>query len=178
LFLASIVVGAQPFHVVAADLINATAGLLVAIGEYSDPLYIASFKNAVSTLVQTDLPRFESSACLFTVPAGAKVEWGYLVVLENRRRLQGQTIRLAVAILKSRSHDPAPDPIAYLEGGPGTDAFEWIGWLLRTPFLDHRDIIVLEQRGTRHSAPWLNCPEVDEALLKSLARSFTTWSRK
>jgi pimeloyl-ACP methyl ester carboxylesterase len=133
-------------------------------------LFLASiFTGTKGADAFADVPRFEPAACPFTVPTGAAVECGYLVVPEDRSQPQGRTIRLAVAILKSRSDDPAPDPVAYLEGGPGSSAFRRVGWLLGTPFLDSRDIIVLEQRGTRYSEPWLDCPEVGKALADSFS---------
>jgi pimeloyl-ACP methyl ester carboxylesterase len=119
--------------------------------------------------VQTDVPRFEPSDCPIAIPAGAAVECGYLIVPEDRSNPDSRTIRLGVATLKSSSGDPAPDPVTFITGGPGESAFESIGWLLSTPFLDNRDIIVLEQRGTRYAQPWLDCPELDGALLESFS---------
>jgi pimeloyl-ACP methyl ester carboxylesterase len=117
-----------------------------------------------SAPAQEAVPRFEPSDCPFQVPAGAAVECGYLVVPEDRGQPDGRTIRLAVAILKSRSDNPAPDPVVYLAGGPGASALRGVGGWLDTPFLESRDFILLDQRGAGYSEPALNCPEIDEAV--------------
>jgi pimeloyl-ACP methyl ester carboxylesterase len=131
------------------------------------PLPAGSPLQADTSASLAGVPRFESSACPIQIPAGAKVECGYLFVPENRTRPDSPTIRLAVAILKSRSENPAPDPIVYLAGGPGASALseEPLGWWLDSPFLDNRNFILFEQRGTRYSDPFLNCPETHIATI-------------
>ncbi len=116
------------------------------------------------------MPRFEPSACPVGVPAGAKVDCGYLIVPQDRQQPEGRTIRMAVAILKSRSQNPATDPLVFLAGGPGASALASLGWWLGSPLLDHRDIILLEQRGTHYADPWLDCPEIDAALRDNFGR--------
>jgi pimeloyl-ACP methyl ester carboxylesterase len=118
---------------------------------------------------KSEVPRFEKASCPFSFPSDVAVECGYLVVRENRQRQDSPTIRLAVAIISSRSDHPAPDPAVFLTGGPGQSAFESASLWFHTPFLDRRDFILFEQRGTRYSEPWLDCPEVDAALLDSFA---------
>jgi len=106
---------------------------------------------------------FESAPCLFEVPAGQTVECGYLTVPEDRSQPDGPTIRLYVAIFKSQSANPAPDPIVYLAGGPGSKAIESVSLTFNerfAPFLADRDLIVFDQRGTGYSEPALDCPEV------------------
>ena len=71
------------------------------------------------TPAQTGVPRFETTRCWFQEPQGRTVECGYLVVPEDRDRPDGTAIKVAVARFKSSSSRPAPDPIVYLEGGPG-----------------------------------------------------------
>lgn len=53
------------------------------------------------------------------VVEGRALHCGYLTVPEDHSRPQGPTIRLAVAIFKASYTNPAPDPVVYLEGGPG-----------------------------------------------------------
>ena len=45
-----------------------------------------------------------------------------MTVLENRSRPVGRRLRLAVAILKSLSRTPRPDPVVRIGGGPGDPA--------------------------------------------------------
>jgi pimeloyl-ACP methyl ester carboxylesterase len=105
------------------------------------------------------VPRFEPARC-------AKiqgVEWlahatcGYLVVLEDRRRRSGRTIKLMVAKYNAPSSEKRPDPILYLEGGPGDIAPLEIDEIIKANFIADRDIWVVSQRGTWSSQPALIC---------------------
>ena len=115
------------------------------------------------------VPRFESADCPFEVPRDVSVRFGRLVVPENRSAAPGgRTVSIAVLVLKSRSGTPAPDPVLYLEGGPGAPSVayweDWIG----SPILDRRDIILFDQRGVGLSVPALYCPEIQSARLSVL----------
>jgi pimeloyl-ACP methyl ester carboxylesterase len=108
--------------------------------------------------------RYASIECPFTVPLGLNVQCGYLTVPEDHDQPDGATIRLAVAILKSSSSSPEPDPLIFLQGGPGGSAIqlELLGAMPRlfTYVLRNRDVILLDQRGTGLSEPSLTCPEM------------------
>jgi pimeloyl-ACP methyl ester carboxylesterase len=102
----------------------------------------------------------------------ARVECGYLVVPESRARLQGRSLRLAVARLKSRAEVPAPDPVIFLHGGPGGNALSAVERWLEHPLLEQRDLILLDQRGTGHSQPVL-CPDLALHDFRILAENHT-----
>jgi pimeloyl-ACP methyl ester carboxylesterase len=109
------------------------------------------------------IPRrqFFSTSCAFDVPSGAQVQCGWLTVLEDRTRAGGRTIRLHVAIYKSRAAPSAPDPILWLVGGPGGRANVFASKLFDRvvqPYLARRDFIVLDIRGSGYSQPALDCP--------------------
>ncbi len=114
------------------------------------------------------VPRFENAACPFTLGAGMKagsnVVCGYLVVPENRARSGGRTIRLAVAIFKSPSPTPAPDPVIFLQGGPGgaiiSNLAPYITRDSASYIVGNRDLILLDQRGDGYSQPALSCREL------------------
>ena len=70
------------------------------------------------------------------------------------------------------------DPIVYLTGGPGSavglypDAMkEWWPYIDAVPWLQGRDLILMDQRGARLSEPSLNCPEIEGAGLQLLKLS-------
>src|SRR5574341_394449 len=108
------------------------------------------------------VPRFEPAPCPFDVPDYENIDCGYLVVPERHAEPDGPTIRLAVAILRSLSDSPEPDPVIYLEGGPGGGALDsWDHWI-NTPFRERRDFILIDQRGTGYSQPELHCEEFDQ----------------
>ena len=108
---------------------------------------------------------FEQSSCRFKIPRGQKVDCGYLIVPEDHGRPDGSTIRLHVAIFKTQSDNPAPDPILYLSGGPGDSPLKTVefGFDVFSPFLlGDRDLILLDQRGVGYSEPALDCHELLE----------------
>jgi pimeloyl-ACP methyl ester carboxylesterase len=97
------------------------------------------------------------------LPEGERIETGYLVVFEDRARPAGRTIRLPAAIVRSRGVSPAPDPVVYTAGGPGSSSLSAAAYGGAYRFIDTRDLIVFEQRGTRYAQPSLECPEVDSS---------------
>lgn len=101
---------------------------------------------------------FDSAPCPFA-PSGLPIECGYLTVPEDRANPAGPTIQLAVAIV--RNNNPAPDPVIYLSGGPGSAALPEIVSMAQSygSFLGNRELIAFDQRGTGASKPFLGCPE-------------------
>ncbi len=140
------------------------------------PLLFLPLLLAACQTQNTAVPRFDKGDCPFTPPSGISVECGFLVVPEIRSAQAGQgaatpapgaaggnTLRLAVAIYKTKAANPAPDPIVYLEGGPGGSALRAYGDVADKvfgPFMAQRDLILVDQRGTGYSQPALDCPEV------------------
>ncbi len=119
---------------------------------------------------------FEEGPCPFELPSGhaegETVECGYLIVPEDRADPDSRDIRLAVAIFRYPDGAPEPDPIIYLEGGPGGSPLE-----IRAPNFDayfgpifaaNRDIILFDQRGVGFSEPALDCPAFTELYLDLL----------
>jgi pimeloyl-ACP methyl ester carboxylesterase len=107
---------------------------------------------------------FQAADCPFATPRGREIECGILIVPEDRSDANAPRIELAVAIVT------APDgsseaPIIYLAGGPGGSGLDDYaadpdGW--NYSFLQNRDLILLDQRGTGYSEPTLDCPEFFE----------------
>ena len=110
-------------------------------------------------------PRFEPAPCPFKAEAEVleQVRCGYVSVPENRSVPDGRRLRLAVAILKSLSSTPRPDPVVYLAGGPGDTALNRAsGFVIngsRDALRSDRDVILYDQRGIGFSEPAF-CPEV------------------
>ncbi len=160
----------------AVALVAFVFGGVDAVREYLDdePSSPQAVAVATSTPVDTATPMespdepyvavFERSSCRFRIPAGTKVECGFLVVPENHSKPAGRTIRLHVAIFSTASDDPAPDPIVYLSGGPGQSPLKMAQFAFEAfaPFLANRDLILLDQRGVGYSEPALDCHELLE----------------
>jgi pimeloyl-ACP methyl ester carboxylesterase len=100
-----------------------------------------------------------------------QMECGWLNVPENRDDPASQTIRLRVIVFKTKSVKPAPDPVIYLAGGPGSSAIEE-GRFRMDDFQEimaRRDLVVVDQRGTGYSRPALECPDYAIVFKKGLA---------
>ena len=109
---------------------------------------------------------FEPVDCLEEIPileGISDVDCGYLIVPEDRSNPDGPQVDLAVVILGSFSPTPVDDPILYLEGGPGGSGIFSIESWLNHPLRQTRDIILLDQRGTGFSYPYLGCQELQES---------------
>ncbi|MBN1584103.1 MAG: alpha/beta fold hydrolase [Anaerolineae bacterium] len=113
--------------------------------------------------VAIDRPGFEPTKCPAEILPGYAIECGAVTVPEDHARPNGESIRLAVAIVHSVSTNPAPDPVLFIAGGPGGRTLDslsfWLDYM--NPLLAKRDLIFFDQRGTGYSEPALVCPEID-----------------
>lgn len=118
----------------------------------------------------TAAPQFENRNCWFVTPPGVSVRCGSVVVAESRKRSARapKTVRLAVAVF-SKSEMSAREPLFFLSGGPGDAAIDVVRLFPSAffPLLNQRDLIVIDQRGTGHSEPSLDCPESDLAACRA-----------
>jgi pimeloyl-ACP methyl ester carboxylesterase len=92
-------------------------------------------------------------------PSLGNVECGAMQVPENWSEPGGRQIEITYVVLKSTNPNPKPDPILYLEGGPGGSALISVDAYAGEIFDDmrqDRDIILFDQRGTQFSSP-LKC---------------------
>ena len=76
-------------------------------------------------------------------------------------RPDGPQIEVRVAVLPAVARNKKPDPVLFFAGGPGQSAIDLAGLLSRmyTRFLNRRDLILVDQRGTGRSAPLMCDPE-------------------
>ena len=125
----------------------------------------------VTQPLQLYTPVFEEADCAFTQPDGYRATCGYLIVPQNRAEPDGLQVRLHVARFPAKTPEPYPDPIVYLEGGPGGHALEGLQFSFDerfAPFLGMRELIVFDQRGVGYSTPALDCPEVRQVSIDLL----------
>ena len=89
-------------------------------------------------------------------------------------RPDGTQIDLHVVVIPALARQKLPDPIFFLAGGPGQSAIGLAGTIehLTARLGARRDLVLIDQRGTGHSAP-LHCdtPTADEALARTLDRA-------
>jgi len=87
---------------------------------------------------------------------------GKLEVFENRQAHRGRTIKLNVVVVPALEQSSKQEPLFDLAGGPGiasTQAAAFYATDVRH-FLSHRDVVLVDQRGTGQSNP-LQCPHDD-----------------
>lgn len=99
------------------------------------------------------------------VPMPAATTCGFLEVPE-RRDAPGRTIKVGYAVHRSQAADRRPDPVVYMSGGPASSSIQLTGFL--SQMFPDRDIVAVEQRGSRYSEPTLGCPETVKAMLDRL----------
>jgi pimeloyl-ACP methyl ester carboxylesterase len=92
------------------------------------------------------------------VPGVERVRCGSYAVPENRAVPNGRKLDLHVVVLQAESADRARDALFILQGGPGQAASDLAAFYAGTfaGLRRHRDIVLLDQRGTGASHP-LDC---------------------
>jgi pimeloyl-ACP methyl ester carboxylesterase len=103
-------------------------------------------------------------ACPRPLPAGEiegqTVICGRVEVPEVHGVEASRRIQLAFAVLKSRTQSPAPDPVVYLHGGPGSGTVKDL-WSIVVPIFDQfrtrRDLVTFDQRAAGISSDMVAC---------------------
>jgi pimeloyl-ACP methyl ester carboxylesterase len=121
---------------------------------------------------------FEEAPCPVELPqsviVGKDIVCGYVTVPEEHAHPDGDTIRLAVAVIKSTGDNPSPDPLVIEAGGPGGSTLASIPSMLSAADLRaRRDIVLVEQRGTLYSDPYLLCKEISDVATKMLGQGLS-----
>lgn len=121
--------------------------------------------------------RFVPTACEVSPPPGQdpnRVRCGFLIVPEYRPNRNGRTLEIATIVVPATGDDPAPDPVVYVDGGPGWKTLDATVPIhtqqVLAPLLAHRDVVYFDARGVGRSRPALDCPEYDAAVLASFGR--------
>lgn len=129
------------------------------------------------TIKNNYTPVFKVAPCDFSIPLQARVTCGFTTLPEDRSGDLTDTIQIAVVIYHSNDNEPDPDPILYLQGGPGALAIDWSTEVYESailPLLDNRDFIVFDARGVGHSKPRLDCDEIKTTYLSDIQGKFPT----
>ena len=122
------------------------------------PAKPATWKRGALTLTACDLAQPNSGLSTAAWCADFPVP-------ENRADPHSRIIRLKLAVLRSGAQVASKDMLAFLVGGPGqaaTDSASQIAAMLK-PLLAHRDVLLLDQRGTGGSNA-LTCKGSDDAV--------------
>src|SRR4051812_43571055 len=105
-------------------------------------------------------PRLELTPCTPPgIDASAKAKCGTFTVYENRATRRGRTIGLRVVVFPATGPNRAPDPVFFIAGGPGSSIVADEGPYIALDSVGlraHRDLVLVDQRGTGGSHP-INC---------------------
>jgi pimeloyl-ACP methyl ester carboxylesterase len=100
-----------------------------------------------------------------------KKQCGYLIVPENRKKKNSKLIKLPFIIVRSKNPNKRPDPVLFTSGGPGSSSLGNAVAMSKGPFIEHRDCIAFEQRGTNFALPNLRTLELDIALKEAYRKN-------
>src|SRR6267142_5757763 len=98
-------------------------------------LFLAVLPAVVSRTQRADVPRLESSECIYKADGAVKTHCGYLVVPENRLHPPGQIIKLPFIYVESNNPAKKPDPVLYTGGGPGVSSLHPVTSIARRSLL-------------------------------------------
>ncbi|WP_433500449.1 alpha/beta fold hydrolase [Sphaerimonospora sp. CA-214678] len=109
----------------------------------------------------------EERPCPVAMPPGTTC--GFLLVPERRDVPNSRTIKVGFAVRRTTTAaaGDAGIPVVFTGGGPGSPSFLLTGTL--AGMFPGRDVVVIEQRGGRHSEPRLRCPRLGRGVLAALA---------
>jgi pimeloyl-ACP methyl ester carboxylesterase len=87
---------------------------------------------------------------------------GELLVPEDHARPEGRRIKLRILVVPARTPDPGRAALFELAGGPGMGTADGAGFYASdgARHRQHRDVVLVDQRGTGESSP-LRCPELE-----------------
>ncbi|MGN6031613.1 MAG: alpha/beta hydrolase, partial [Thermomicrobiales bacterium] len=160
-----------------ALLMAALSGPFMAFAQSATPEAPTTAKGVVSDVTGIDLAGIVAtpSDCSFISVAGeplvtedlGEVECGTVQVPENWTNPGKRMLTISYVILKSFSDTPEPDPVVYLEGGPGGSALAGVSMMAEIFQVQRetRDIVLFDQRGTQFSSPLIcSAFTIDDAL--------------
>lgn len=120
--------------------------------------------------------------CWFDPPRNRQVDCFRLQVPETRAVSLAATtasdriLELPVVIVRATAAKATADPVVYLAGGPGSGAWidpEQIAWwwdfTTANEWLNSRDLVLFDQRGSGLASPRMDCPGSQDVFLETLA---------
>jgi len=96
-------------------------------------------------------------------------ECGWLTVPAQHADPFGPKIELGVVVLRATGANPRPDPLVMAQGGPGGSTIDsYASEMKDSAIRNDRDIVLFDQRGTRHTQPQLPCNELDDLTVDTI----------
>jgi hypothetical protein len=112
-------------------------------------------------------PLFSETACELpdvTPELRPRLRCGTVDVPRNYEHRDAGSFKLAVVVIKSELQPSWPEPVVYISSGPGNPLTVYAAYQSKMPYAPHRDLILVDQRGTGRSEPSI-CPDLDRKLL-------------
>jgi pimeloyl-ACP methyl ester carboxylesterase len=127
-------------------------------------IFLLILPGVLSRAQRAQIPRLESSDCIYKADSAHKTHCGYLVVPEKRLHSRGRVIKLPFIYVESNNPAKKSDPVLYTGGGPGVSSLHPVTSIARRSLLRDRDYIAFEQRGTHYASPNLECDGSGQAV--------------
>jgi hypothetical protein len=117
-------------------------------------LMVLSFSGGVA---QSYSPVIEHCPCLMKVDARLKTKCGFLVVPEDRKKLNGKKVKIPFVFARRDNQDSTKNITLFTTGGPGYATIP-VGDSLtyNSGRLAFGGFILFDQRGTKNSIPCLD----------------------
>lgn len=175
------------FGVIGGGLLAGIVVWLFALGGATS-IGLAGDDSAPAVVLNTPTPSpvaplaalgYERGDCTFEMPEGEAAECGFLTVPQSRAEPGRGRVRLPVALFRSTSPNRRPDPVVYLDGGPGGNTLDGMPFVYEAvkSVAPDRDVVVFDQRGAGGSSPSLDCPEVQNVNYELLIQPLTIEQR-
>ncbi|MCL6511830.1 MAG: alpha/beta hydrolase [Anaerolineae bacterium] len=99
---------------------------------------------------------------------------GWLTVPARHADPFGPKIELGVVVLPANGANRYPDPLFMAQGGPGGSTIEsYLEAMKVSAIRSERDVVLFDQRGTRHTRPALTCTELDQLTVDTIEKALT-----
>src|SRR5437899_12597 len=120
-----------------------------------------------STLTTGPNPQFDQYTCAIRnvgATLASRMRCGTVRVPRDYARPDGPSFALSVVVIQSEQKSELPDPVVYINGGPGEPITVYAAAQAKRPYALGRDLVLIDQRGTGDSEPRI-CPTMDRKLL-------------
>ena len=126
--------------------------------------------------VLADPGKLARAECWFKAPDKISTRCYRLSVPESRAGRSDLTLELPVVVISVPETRKREDPVVYLAGGPGDGAWLdadridfWWEFVADNAWVNERDLVLVDQRGTGLTQPRMDCPEQEVAQIRSLS---------
>lgn len=114
--------------------------------------------------------QFFSSCSSGTNNRSAEIQYGELIVPENRSRADSREITISYARIGKTEGGKKP-PIIFLQGGPGGSSLAMVQFFANSPLRRNHDIILFDARGTGRSGTF--CKDAGTQFMNVMAQDLS-----